>query len=1373
MLFSKQSLTRNLFSFLSFFSILSTILQPVALAYLFANPQSTHAQENNSIELSYNQNDHILALGSTHTYSLYYQTDSSTEAVFGTGSSIFVGSASTDSISPDKLIRGILKTNSNTYYFVTNSVDIDIVLTLPTISSELTQSEQEWLISPNTYSDLRTGVVYSAPFNPDFSLTFDSLPANPGSITFNQIILTDEQMLLSGALDELAYEVTSTMSDGTFSYSLTLPNPIDDEEVGIQYSEDGHTFHPVTEITATTTEVTATELDHFTIFVITGIHNSPGVRINEFLYNPSSGSEWIELYNTESYEVDLTNWRLTDAALNSTLLSGSIPAHGYRLFNVNFLNNTGSSSSTESITLSYPILNIVDRVTYTRSFLLGILLGGDVVSSDNTMLDKSIGRSPDGGSNWTSYDAPTPGYSNLGDTTPPSVPVSGSPHNTIIPTNNFDFTWDPSTDASPITYEFQSSQNPAQSGGVLTTGLWQSGTLPTNMIHSSGAPDGTWYWQVRATDSFGNASDWSEIWQVTLDTTPPSAPTLLTPVNGAYVSGNPTQSWQNISDADHYIYQSSLYSDFSLIAYTTTVSTNTRTVGGLQTTNFWWRVRAVDSVGNMSPWSVPFLLHVDNTDPIAKLLSPLSTVLRGSITVRGKVEDTNPWRYYAVVLNSAGSIVYGPGTVYDSNSFADKLLFTWDTTTFSDGNYSIHLAARDLAGNRGASSEDTITVSVDNTPPLKPTGLHRTTPDLLTTYACNAVVKRQTLYPTWDDMSIADPSFSHYEYVSFTPSGSIGTTQTLYTNRFVHSWVPTTDGTNGYAVRSVDTAGNYSDWALTEKSLAGSCQITYDSTPPTLADQTEYSGWYNTPQLSEFTYADTYGISSGNPASCTISTEGLAQTCSVTPNVIDNAGNSNTTIVTSNPANLDFTDPSSIIISPANSGNNTTLITNSWDGIIKGTASDNLSSVATVHLSIRRGSDSNYWGGAAWVAGTEETTRILASGTTDWSYDLGFLPPEDTYTIISHATDLAGNTENSYSLTIVLDKTIPEVAITLDPASPNGSNGWYLTLPTITLSATDAHISSIEYQWDSLVGSWTTYVAPFSAIPEGAHILYYRAHDSAGNTSAVGIKNLRHDQTELTNGPLNVSVSPNPTGSSTATVKWDPAKDNVGINYYQVQWKLGDQVYSKSVGYDVFEQILDQLTEGSWSVTVTAYDYAGHSKEGTTNLVVDTTAPAAPTLSLGVVTPSSVGLTWTQVAGSSSYIIWYGTSAGNYLYAADVGNTTSYTVSGLGGGSYYFVVQAKDSAANFSGFSNEVSSGTIAGLPGVNPESPAPGFEPAVLGDNTSTQQTIPSDSQSSTEGSVLGDNTEYWSYWWLILLIIVILYASYRYYRYRRGHAE
>ncbi len=107
---------------------------------------------------------------------------------------------------------------------------------------------------------------------------------------------------------------------------------------------------------------------------------------------------------------------------------------------------------------------------------------------------------------------------------PPPVlawPVNGD----ITPTNVFTFRWNPTTSPipGPMSYEFHSTMNPAETNGVLTTGLWNSGKLSTTSILSSGAPNGIWYWQVRAIDPAGNESPWSDVWNVRLNTVPPPA----------------------------------------------------------------------------------------------------------------------------------------------------------------------------------------------------------------------------------------------------------------------------------------------------------------------------------------------------------------------------------------------------------------------------------------------------------------------------------------------------------------------------------------------------------------------------------------------------------------------------------------------------------------------------------------------------------------------------------------------------------------------------------------------------------------------------------------------------------------------------------
>ena len=109
----------------------------------------------------------------------------------------------------------------------------------------------------------------------------------------------------------------------------------------------------------------------------------------------------------------------------------------------------------------------------------------------------------------------------------------------------------------------------------------------------------------------------------------------------------------------------------------------------------------------------PFV--ADTEAPDVEVTAPMDLdVVSGTVEVRGTVTDDNPWRYYTVVRDTSGGVVAGPGTVYEDESFTDEPLFSWDTTTVPDGEYLVHLAARDEGGRRDAGSEDQVTVFVVN-----------------------------------------------------------------------------------------------------------------------------------------------------------------------------------------------------------------------------------------------------------------------------------------------------------------------------------------------------------------------------------------------------------------------------------------------------------------------------------------------------------------------------------------------------------------------------------------------------------------------------------------------------------------------------------
>ncbi|MGB7621818.1 MAG: fibronectin type III domain-containing protein [Terriglobia bacterium] len=67
-------------------------------------------------------------------------------------------------------------------------------------------------------------------------------------------------------------------------------------------------------------------------------------------------------------------------------------------------------------------------------------------------------------------------------------------------------------------------------------------------------------------------------------------------------------------------------------------------------------------------------------------------------------------------------------------------------------------------------------------------------------------------------------------------------------------------------------------------------------------------------------------------------------------------------------------------------------------------------------------------------------------------------------------------------------------------------------------------------------------------------------------------------------------------------------------------------------------------------------------------------------------------LTWNPNTDAvAGYKVYYGTVSHTYGSPIDVGNQTTYTVTGLPTGTYYFAVTAYNSSQNESGFSNEVS----------------------------------------------------------------------------------
>lgn len=148
------------------------------------------------------------------------------------------------------------------------------------------------------------------------------------------------------------------------------------------------------------------------------------VKINEIIAHPSSGPDWIELFNPNSNVVDVGNWTLSDSTSVIKTLTGTVPGYGYTVFEVSTrLNNDG-----DTITLKDEKQNEIDKVNYDQ----------------DPGLDISLGRSPDG-ETWGVLATTSKGGQNGSLLAPTSTPTpsptpTSTPANTPTPTKSPTFT---------------------------------------------------------------------------------------------------------------------------------------------------------------------------------------------------------------------------------------------------------------------------------------------------------------------------------------------------------------------------------------------------------------------------------------------------------------------------------------------------------------------------------------------------------------------------------------------------------------------------------------------------------------------------------------------------------------------------------------------------------------------------------------------------------------------------------------------------------------------------------------------------------------------------------------------------------------------
>ncbi|WP_181310594.1 Ig-like domain-containing protein [Nocardioides campestrisoli] len=169
-------------------------------------------------------------------------------------------------------------------------------------------------------------------------------------------------------------------------------------------------------------------------------------------------------------------------------------------------------------------------------------------------------------------------------------------------------------------------------------------------------PEGRLYWRVQAIDGEGNTLTWSSVNQL-VKSSPPVE--LASPTGGAAVAGTApfewrAQAWANQYTVEVYRNGDTTFSSANRIFSVTTRSASYAYAKPIPASSapYVWRVRRIDSDGNVGPWSATGSFYSTGTAP--ELLSPAGGSLQAPSGVLLEWSDVQGAASYRGVLDSGG-----------------------------------------------------------------------------------------------------------------------------------------------------------------------------------------------------------------------------------------------------------------------------------------------------------------------------------------------------------------------------------------------------------------------------------------------------------------------------------------------------------------------------------------------------------------------------------------------------------------------------------------------------------------------------------------------------------------------------------------------
>ena len=857
---------------------------------------------------------------------------------------------------------------------------------------------------------------------------------------------------------------------------------------------------------------------------------------------------------------------------------------------------------------------------------------------------------------------------------------------------------------------------------VLGTGVATGGVFT---ITTSVLDEGAHALTARASDAAGNQSAASTAFQVTIDTTAPLAPVIVSvtddvaPVTGLVANnGSSNDATPTIGGTAEAGSTVTVYDTDGTTVLGTGVATGgafTITTSVLGEGTHALTARATDAAGNQGASSTAFHVTIDTVAPVAPSITAFSV---DSGTAGDHLTNDRTLTLSGTAGAAGNTVEIFRDGVSIGTTVADAG-GNWslaDATSLADGAYQFTARATDAAGNQGPLSA-AFQVTIDATAPGAPTfgSVTDNVAPVIGLVADNGSSNDPTL--SIDGTAEPGSTVTVYDTDGTTVVGTgvaTGGAGPITTS-------PLSEGVHTLTLKATDAAGNQS-------AASTAFHVTIDTVAP-LA-----------PVIVSVTddVAPVTGAVADNGSSndATLTIGGTAEAGS-TVTVYDTDG---TTVLGTGVATGGvFTITTSVLDEGAHAltarasdaAGNQSAASTAFQVIIDTTApvapvivsvTDDVAPVTGLVANNGSSNDTTLTIGGTAEAGSTVTvydtdgTTVLGTGVaTGGAFTITTsVLGEGTHTLTARATDAAGNQgASSTAFHVTIDTVAPvapsivtvtdDVALVVGAVADNGSSND----STLTIGGTaDAGSTVTLYDTDgtTVVGTGLAASGVFtittSVLGEGTHTLTARATDAAGNQGASSTA-------------FHVTIDTLPPAVAITTIEGGDdlinAAEAAGGITVSGTAEIGSTLTVNGAAVTVdasgnwTTSVAPPAVDGPLTVTAVATDAAGNTATATHALTVDTAPPAAPSITsipengAGGIdaseasdgTPVVVDLTGTgAVAGDTLTIHWGGQTVTYTLLTDDISSNSATvtvplaTITAQGEGTFNVTAMLTDAAGN-------------------------------------------------------------------------------------------